>query len=228
MCVTWDLEAPTSALGKYPERSSGMEGVAADHNAAQRSSANLNACARPLRPRPRRRRPAAPSRGPAAVTAHPWAHRRAPHHGRWSTLILSRHSIAALLLACELLWRRLGRAVKPPANVRYRWKPTLLSVPGNVAGSRLEPTDRRRANGRNREGFRMPAWREQWTRYRGRRPKAADERTRGRAASSWPSMGIWSRSGVGRGRFCGDWRDLKAANDCGPELASAVEGLIGD
>jgi hypothetical protein len=150
MCVTWDLEAPTSALGKYPERSSGMEGVAADHNAAQRSSANLNACARPLRPRPRRRRLTAPSRGPAAVTAHPWAHRRAPHHGRWSTLILSRHSIAALLLACELLWRRLGRAVKPPANVRYRWKPTLLSVPGNVAGSRLEPTDRRRANGRNR------------------------------------------------------------------------------
>jgi putative transposase len=41
-----------------------------------------------------------------------------------------------------------------------------------------------------REGFRMPAGREQWTRYRGRRPKASEERTRGRAASSRPSMGI--------------------------------------
>jgi len=74
----------------------------------------------------------------------------------------------------------------------------------------------------------MPAGREQWTRYRGRRPKASDEGTRGSAARSWPAMEIWSRSGVGRGWFCGDWRELEAADDCGPGLASAAEGLIGD
>jgi hypothetical protein len=41
-------------------------------------------------------------------------------------------------------------------------------------------------------------------------------------------MENWSRSGVGRGWFCGDWRELEAADDCGPGLASAAEGLIGD
>jgi hypothetical protein len=81
---------------------------------------------------------------------------------------------------------------------------------------------------RCRVGFRMPAWRERWTRYRGRRPKASDEGTRGRADRSWPAMENWSRSGVGRGWFCGDWRELEAADDCGPGLASAAEGLIGD
>ena len=45
----------------------------------------------------------------------------------------------------------------------------------------------------------MPARREQSTRARadGRRPKASEKRTRGTAASSWPSMGNWSRRGVG-------------------------------
>ena len=43
---------------------------------------------------------------------------------------------------------------------------------------------------RKRVGVRMPAGRGQWTRYKGRRPKASDERTRGTTASSWPSMGI--------------------------------------
>jgi hypothetical protein len=64
-----------------------------------------------------------------------------------------------------------------------------------------------RAKGRLRLGFRMPAQREQSTRARGegRRPKASEERTRGTARRSWPSMGNWSGSGVGWGWFCASW-----------------------
>ena len=43
---------------------------------------------------------------------------------------------------------------------------------------------------RNREGFRMPAQRERSTRYRGRRRKASDERTRGKAVSAWRLWGF--------------------------------------
>jgi len=73
----------------------------------------------------------------------------------------------------------------------------------------------------------MPARREQstWVRAEGRRPKASEERTRGTAASSWPSMGNWSCGGVGSGWFCADWRGLKGADDCGLGVASASEGL---
>ena len=46
------------------------------------------------------------------------------------------------------------------------------------------------ANGSNREGFRMPARRERSTRYRGRRRKASDERTRGKAVNAWRLWGF--------------------------------------
>jgi hypothetical protein len=42
----------------------------------------------------------------------------------------------------------------------------------------------------NREGFRMPAQRERLTRYRGRRRKASDEGTRGKAVSAWRLWGF--------------------------------------
>ena len=80
---------------------------------------------------------------------------------------------------------------------------------------------------RFRLGFRMPAWYEQSTRRRSRRPKASEERTRGTAASSWQSMGIWWCRGVGRGWFWGDWRELKAADGSGLGLANMAERLIG-
>jgi len=76
----------------------------------------------------------------------------------------------------------------------------------------------------------MPARREQSIRARaeGRRRKATEKRTRGTAASSWPSMGNWSRCGVGAGWFCKEWWEQKARDDCGPGPASAAEGLVED
>jgi hypothetical protein len=73
--------------------------------------------------------------------------------------------------------------------------------------SRSHPVEPQAAGIRFRLGFRMPARREQSTRARadGRRPKASEKRTRGTAASSWPSMGNWSRRGVGAGWFCKEW-----------------------
>src|ERR1700686_3409947 len=56
----------------------------------------------------------------------------------------------------------------------------------------------------------MPAGRERLNRGRGRRPKASDERTRGKAVSSRRAMGIWGRSGCRRGGFCEDRRVLRA------------------
>jgi len=89
--------------------------------------------------------------------------------------------------------------------------------------------DRFHGSGRFRLGFRLPARREQSTRTRaeGRRPKASEEGTRGIAASSWPSMGNWSR-GVGSGWFCADWRELKGADDRRLGVASAAEGVTED
>ena len=43
---------------------------------------------------------------------------------------------------------------------------------------------------RKREGFRMPARRERSTQYRGRRRKASDERTRGKAVNAWRLWGF--------------------------------------
>src|SRR5690242_17916360 len=83
-----------------------------------------------------------------------------------------------------------------------------------------------RADDRFREGFRTPAEHEWLTQCWGRRPKASEERTRGTAASSLPSMGIWSCRGVGRGWFWGDWRELKAADGSGLGLASIAERLL--
>ena len=93
-----------------------------------------------------------------------------------------------------------------------------------------EQSSRHGPEGRFWLGFRMAAQREQSSRHgpEGRRPKASEERTRGTAASSWPSMGNWSGSGVGGGWFCADWRELRAADDYGPGAASVAEGLIGD
>jgi len=49
---------------------------------------------------------------------------------------------------------------------------------------------------RNREGFRMPARRERSTRYRGRRRKASDERTRRKAVSAWRLWGFGAGAAV--------------------------------
>jgi hypothetical protein len=49
---------------------------------------------------------------------------------------------------------------------------------------------------RYREGFRMPARRERSTRYRGRRRKASDERTRAKAVSAWRLWGFGVGSAV--------------------------------
>src|ERR1700674_771424 len=86
-------------------------------------------------------------------------------------------------------------------------------------------------NGGNRVGFRMPAGRERLNRGRGRRPKASDERTRGKAVSAWRAMGIWRRngwSGCRRGGFCEDRRALRAVDYSGEFAAAALHGLIGD
>jgi hypothetical protein len=84
------------------------------------------------------------------------------------------------------------------------------------------------SNGRNRVGFRMPAGRERLNRGRGRRPKASDERTRGKAVSARRAMGIWRRSGCRRGGFCEDRRALRAGDYSGEFAAAALDGLIGD
>jgi len=60
---------------------------------------------------------------------------------------------------------------------------------------------------------------------RGRRPKASDERTRGKAASAWRAMGIWRRSGCCRGGFCEDRRAPRTADDSGELAAAALDGL---
>ena len=56
----------------------------------------------------------------------------------------------------------------------------------------------RQSVGSGREGFRMPArWRERWPRNEGRRTKATEEGTRGKAERTWLSMGIWGGSEFG-------------------------------
>jgi hypothetical protein len=58
-------------------------------------------------------------------------------------------------------------------------------------GSFVGPT-----NGQSREGFRMQARRERSTRYRGRRRKASDERTRGKAVSAGRLWGFGAGAAV--------------------------------
>ena len=74
----------------------------------------------------------------------------------------------------------------------------------------------------------MPAGRKGLNRGRGRRPKASDEGTRGKAASARRAMGIWRRSGYPRGGICEDRRALRATDDSGEFAAAALDGLIGD
>ena len=88
--------------------------------------------------------------------------------------------------------------------------------------------DRARVDGRFRVGFRMPAGRERLNRVRGRRPKASDERTRGKAVSAWRAMGIWRRSGCGGRWFSEDCRGLEAADDRELTAAVVLDGLIED
>jgi len=66
------------------------------------------------------------------------------------------------------------------------------------------------------------------SRTEGRRPKASEEGTRGKAVSAWPTMGIWRLSGCSRGWFCGDRRELSAGDDSGVASAAVLDGLIGD
>ena len=70
----------------------------------------------------------------------------------------------------------------------------------------------------------MPARRGRLTRVGGRRRKASDERTRGKAVSAWRAMGIWRRSGFGEERRLRDRGDVKAANDWELPAAAALEG----
>ena len=74
----------------------------------------------------------------------------------------------------------------------------------------------------------MPAGCERSNRVRGRRPKASDERTRGKAASAGQAMGIWRWSGCCRGWLCDDRRAPRAADDNGELAAAALDGLIED
>jgi hypothetical protein len=60
---------------------------------------------------------------------------------------------------------------------------------------------------------------------RGRRRKASDERTRGKAVSTWPSMGIWRRRGCSQRWFCEDRRELDAADDSWRAAAAVLDGL---
>jgi hypothetical protein len=59
---------------------------------------------------------------------------------------------------------------------------------------------------------------------RGRRRKASDEGTRGKAASSWRAMGIWCGSGFGGGWSSQDRWIPTGAEDCGLG-AAALDGL---
>ena len=74
----------------------------------------------------------------------------------------------------------------------------------------------------------MPAQRERSTRRRGRRRKASEERTCGKAVSAWRSMGIWRGSGFGEGWFSQDRREMKAADDCALAAAAVLDGVIED
>jgi len=58
----------------------------------------------------------------------------------------------------------------------------------------------------------------------GQRRKASDEGTRGKAASSWPSMGIWCGSRFGGGWSSQDCWIPTGAEDCGSG-AAALDGL---
>ena len=62
----------------------------------------------------------------------------------------------------------------------------------------------------------------------GRRRKASEEGTRGKAMIVWRSMGIWRGSGVGEGWFSRDRQEMKAADDCALAAAAVLDGVIED
>ena len=74
----------------------------------------------------------------------------------------------------------------------------------------------------------MPARRDLSARVSGRRPKASEEGTRGKAVSGWPSMGIWRGSGFGGRWCCQDRRELEAADDRALTAAAMLDGLMED
>jgi hypothetical protein len=91
----------------------------------------------------------------------------------------------------EIALARQFHAEKRGANDRYLVNP-IIRWRGREWRLRVDLTRliREHLNGRNREGFRMPARRERSTRYRGRRRKASDERTRGKAVNAWRLWGF--------------------------------------
>jgi hypothetical protein len=63
---------------------------------------------------------------------------------------------------------------------------------------------------------------------RGRRRKASDERTRGKAVRTWRSMGIWRGSDFAGGWTSQDRRERKAAEDGGLDAVAVLDGVIED
>jgi hypothetical protein len=84
---------------------------------------------------------------------------------------------------------------------------------------------------RSREKFWMPAGREQWTRYRGRRPKASEERTRKTAASNGRLWGFGRAAALAEDGFeeIGESRKaLRIAARTPAGVARTDRGLISD
>ena len=76
------------------------------------------------------------------------------------------------------------------------------------------------------KGFGCRPRRERRPRYEGRRTKATEERTRGKAVRTWLSMGIWRWSRFGGGWFSQNRRELEAADDRGLSAAATLGDLI--